>query len=112
MSNLFQKCLEEISFTTNVDKLNYDWEYSTYCVMFERNGKKCEFKFCRRFFGIISEIYLISDHDIISEDLISKYEFKLLKKSFDDKIESINENKLNEIFPEIERDNKLKQILN
>jgi hypothetical protein len=112
MNNIVQKCLESISITTNVDKLYYDWEDSTYCVTFERNGKKCEFRFCRRFFGIISDIYLITNHDIISEDLISKDEFRLLKKSFNDKIESINEDKLNEIFPEIERNNKLEKILN
>jgi len=112
MNNLVEKCLETISSVTDTQNLIYDWEDSTYCVNFKKNGLRYEFKFCRRFFGIISEIYLIGNHDIISEDFINKDEFKLLKKSFNDRIDSINKSKLNDVFPDIERNNKLNQILN
>ena len=111
MNNLVEKCLETIS-TSNIDDLIYDWEDSTYCIIFKKNSKRYEFKFCRRFFGIISDIYLVGDYTIISDDVVNKHEFKLLKKSFNDRIDSINESKLNDIFPEIERNNKLNKILN
>ncbi len=111
MNKLLEKCLETISSISDTNYLIYDWEYSTYCVKFKKNGLWYEFKFCRRFFGIISEIYLVGN-DVISDDFINKNEFKLLKRSFNDRIDSINQSKLNDVFPDIERNNKLNQILN
>lgn len=55
MNNLVEKCLETIS-TSNIDDLIYDWEDSTYCIIFKKIVKDMSLNFV----GDFSELYQIS----------------------------------------------------
>jgi len=111
MNNLVKICLEVISTAESKD-LCFDWEVSTYIIKFKKNGINYELKFVRRFFELISEITLIENFEVISEDSITKEEFKLLEKSYLDREDEIKDLKFKKTFPIIERDNKINQIIN
>ncbi len=110
MSKLIEKCIEVIS-CSNLYDLIYDWEYSSYCVKFKKENKDYEFEFRRQFLGLISEITLTGDFSILSNERITKDQFNILKDRFNKRIDEINKSSLNKVFPDIQRDNKLKDII-
>lgn len=111
MNNLIQICLDVLSTAESKD-LYYDWDDSEYNIKFERNGNRYRLKFTRRFFGIISDIYLIDDYEIISDESLTKQEFKILEKAYLDREDELRDIKFKKAFPNIKRDSKINQLIN
>ena len=107
-----ERCLSIINSTKNTHNLSEDWEYSSYEIDFKINQENYRFTFCRRLFGFFSYIKLENRTTLTSkyEDL-TKSDFKLLKKSFFDRIEYLEDQMVKNVFPDLERDNKINTIL-